>query len=111
MMPANRHDFPSMNTVPRAGVVNTHEDFLSFNELKPVSALYLTPLTLDGRFLTDWVRTGANGWGNFITQCLILKDVPDAFPLHEMPTGFLPEQLFLSDSKRWQKSAEGKPGQ
>lgn len=95
----------SLDTVPRAGVASSHEDFFSVNELKPVSALYLTPRTLDGRFLTDWIRTGENGWGSFVTQCLILKDVPDMFPLHEMPTGFLPEQLFLADSKRWQKPA------
>ena len=91
----------SLSTTPREGVANPHEDFFSINELKTVNALYLTPLTLDGRFLSDWVRTSENSWGGFITRCLILKDVPDAFPLHEMPTGFLPEQLFLSDSKRW----------
>ena len=102
----------TLTTTPREGVANPHEDFSSLNELKPVNALYLTPRTLDGRFLTDWVRTSENSWGGFITRCLILKDVPDAFPLHEMPTGFLPEQLFLADSKRWQPSAADKvPGQ
>lgn len=98
----------TLNTTPREGVANPHEDFSSVNELKTVNALYLTPLTLDGRFLSDWVRTSENSWGGFITRCLILKDVPDAFPLHEMPTGFLPEQLFLADSKRWQKSVGDK---
>lgn len=98
----------SLNTAPRAGVMNLREDFFSMNELKPVKALYLTPRTLDGRFLSDWARTSENSWGAFITQCVILKDVPDAFPLHEMPTGFLPEQLFLADSKRWQKNATDK---
>ena len=72
-----------------------NRDFISFTERKPIHALYLTPLTVDGRFLTDWVRPAENSWGAFITQCLILKEVPDNFPLHEMPTGFLPEQLFL----------------
>ncbi len=99
----------SLNTVPRSGVAGAQEDFISFNELKPIHALYLTPLTLDGRFLTDWVRPAENSWGAFITQCLILKEVPDSFPLHEMPTGFLPEQLFLSDAKRWQTKEAEKP--
>ena len=99
----------SLSTVPRAGMANAHEDFISFNELKPIHALYLTPVTVDGRFLTDWVRPAENSWGAFITQCLILKEVPDNFPLHEMPTGFLPEQLFLADSKRWQAKAVEKP--
>ena len=98
----------TLNTTPRGGVADPHEDFSSINELKLVNALYLTPRTLDGRFLSDWVRTTENSWGGFITRCLIMKDVPDAFPLHEMPTGFLPEQLFLSDSKRWQKAAADK---
>jgi len=95
----------TLSLTPREGVADPHEDFFFLNNLKPVNALYLTPRTLDGRFLTDWVRPSENSWGSFITRCLILKDVPDAFPLHEMPTGFLPEQLFLADSKRWLKSA------
>ncbi len=99
----------SLSTVPRAGVANAHEDFISFNELKPIHALYLTPLTVDGRFLTDWVRPAENSWGAFITQCLIVKEVPDNFPLHEMPTGFLPEQLFLADATRWQTRVAEKP--
>ena len=99
----------SLSAVPRAGVANAREDFISFNERKPIHALYLTPLTVDGRFLTDWVRPAENSWGAFITQCLILKEVPDSFPLHEMPTGFLPEQLFLADAKRWQTRAAEKP--
>lgn len=91
----------SLSATPRAGVANAHEDFFSMNELKTIHALYLTPLTVDGRFLTDWVRPAENSWGSFITQCLILKEVPDNFPLSAMPTGFLPEQLFLADTRRW----------
>ncbi len=91
----------SLNVEPRAGVANAHEDFYSINELKPLAALYLTPLTLDGRFLTDWIRPAENSWGTFITQCLIAKEVPDNFPLHAMPPDYLPEQLLLLDSRRW----------
>ncbi|MFO1487337.1 MAG: hypothetical protein U1F65_02555 [Verrucomicrobiota bacterium] len=98
----------SLTTTPRAGVADPHEDFFWFNRLKTVQALYLTPRTLDGRFLSDWARTSENTWGSFITRAVILKDVPDEFPLHEMPAGFLPEQIFLADSKRWQAGAGGK---
>lgn len=68
---------------------------------KPVNALYLTPQTIDSRLLSECLRGRDNGWGRFILRCLAFKEVPDNFPLHEMPNGFLPEQIFLSDSRRW----------
>ena len=72
------------------------------NSLKPVRALYLTQKTTDSRFVSDWIRGGDGGWGVFVTDAILKKEVPENFPLHQMPTGYLPEQLFLSDWKRWQ---------
>jgi hypothetical protein len=96
----------TLNAVPDAAHSTDQENFLSLGQdLKPVNALYLTPLTIDSRLLSECVRTRDDSWGRFVLRCLALKDVPDNFPLHEMPAGFLPEQLFLSDSKRWQENS------
>jgi hypothetical protein len=95
----------TLNAVPDAARATDQENFLSLGQdLKSVKALYLTPLTIDSRLLSECVRTRDDSWGRFVLRCLAFKDVPDNFPLHEMPAGFLPEQLFLSDSKRWQES-------
>jgi hypothetical protein len=72
------------------------------HELKPVKALFLTPLTLDAKLVSDSIEQRENSWGKFVLRALVMKDVPDNFPLHEMTTIFLPEHLFLTDSKRWQ---------
>jgi hypothetical protein len=93
----------TLNAAPDAENSTDRENLQALNnDLKPVSALYLTPLTIDSRLLSECVRSRENGWGYFVLRCLAFKEVPESFPLHEMPTGFLPEQLFLSDSKRWQ---------
>ncbi len=37
--------------------LNAESEFFAMNDnLKPIQALYLTPETMDGKFLTDWVR-------------------------------------------------------
>lgn len=82
--------------------------FTIFDDYKPISALYLTPETMDSRFLSQWVRAGETSWGSFILDTLMRKQVPPTFPLHAMPEGFLPEQLFLSDWRRWRNPEENK---
>jgi hypothetical protein len=83
---------------------NAHEDFFAINDYqKTINALYLTPQTMDSRFLTQWVRAGEQSWGSFVLECLMRKKVPDHFPLNQMPAGWLPEQLVLTDFKRWLK--------
>jgi hypothetical protein len=69
--------------------------------IKPVHALYLTALTMDGKFLSDWMESASRSWGHFIYTTLKDKRLPDDFPLTKMPEGFFPERLFLSDSDRW----------
>jgi len=82
-----------------------HEDFFAINDyLKPINALYLTPQTMDARFLTQWVRAGEQSWGSFILESIIKKKVPDDFPLSESQQGWLPEQLVLTDWQRWRKT-------
>jgi len=42
---------------------NTHEDFFAINDCqKPINVLYLTPQTMDSRFVTQWVRAGERSW-------------------------------------------------
>jgi hypothetical protein len=79
------------------------ENFSTINDSqKPIRGLYLTQKTTDSRFVSDWIRAGDGSWGNFITDAILKREVPVNFPLRQMPTGYMPEQLFLSDWKRWQ---------
>lgn len=85
--------------------LNAQEDFFAVNDyLKPVQALYLTPETMDSRFLTQWYRAGEKSWGSFILDSVLKKEVPGNFPLRSMPSGYWPEQLFLCDWPRWRKA-------
>jgi hypothetical protein len=78
------------------------ENFFTINDnYKPIHALYLTQKTTDSRFVTDWIQSGDTSWGNFVVNTIIRKELPPDFPLRQMPTGYMPEQLFLSDWKRW----------
>jgi len=87
--------------------LNAQEDFFAVNDfLKPIRGLYLTPLTMDSRFLTEWVRAGEHSWGSFVLESMLRKEIPQSFPLRRMPNGYLPEQLFLSDWERWRITPE-----
>ena len=78
------------------------DDFSAINKnLKPVQALYLTPQTMDGRFVTEWMEGSERSWGGFLLKALNDRRVPDKFPLTKSPAGFFPEQLFLTDHERW----------
>jgi hypothetical protein len=81
--------------------LNAQDDFFAVNDnLKTVQALYLTPKTTDGRFLSDWLLSSDRNWGNFLLGALE-NQIPKGFPLQYAPTGFLPERLFLTDRERW----------
>ena len=82
--------------------LNAQDDFFAINDyLKPVQALYLTPGTMDGKFVSDLVRSGEHSWGNFIALGVLQNQIPPGFPLRNAPTGFLPDRLFLTDRERW----------
>jgi len=82
--------------------LNTKEDFYAINDdMKPVQALYLTPMTTDGKFVSNWLHAGENSWGSFVLQAVSQNQIPAGFPLRNAPTGFLPERLFLTDHERW----------
>jgi hypothetical protein len=82
--------------------LNAQDDFFAINDyVKPVQALYLTPETMDGKFVSDLVRSGEHSWGSFIVSGVLQNQIPQGFPLRNAPTGFLPDRLFLTDRERW----------
>lgn len=84
--------------------LNAQSDFFAINDyFRPIRALYLTPRTMNGRFLTDWVLPREYGWGSFVLESVMRKEIPPNFPLRKAPEGLWPEQLFLTDWERWRK--------
>lgn len=84
---------------------NSQDTFMAINDfLKPINGLYLTPQTMDAKFLSQWVLAGEKSWGNFILDSMIHRQIPAGFPLRAAPNGFLPHQLFLADWERWRLS-------
>jgi hypothetical protein len=94
----------TLRSTPEAKDSTTHEDFFAINDYqKPINALYLTPQTLDARFLTQWFHAGEQSWGSFIVEALINRNVPAYFPLRQSPVGWSTEQFVLTDWQRWKK--------
>lgn len=81
-------------------------EFYTLNDyVKPVKALYLTPLSLDAKFLSQWIRGGSDrSWGELIISSITKEELPRGFPL--VKSKRLPEQLFLTDWERWFKPEE-----
>ncbi len=95
----------TLYATPNPRQPDVQEDFTTINDWqKPISALYLTELTLDGRLYSDLLGSGDYGWGNLVLQILYQKSVPANFPLSKSMPSPLPRQLFLSDWERWRKS-------
>ncbi len=81
--------------------LDAQTEFFAINDyLKPVSALFLTPETLDDKFFSEMVRSGGdNSWGHFILLVTVQNQFPKGFPLATpkiLQSGFL-----LTDWKRW----------
>lgn len=73
---------------------------------KPISAVYLTSLTLDGRLVTEQLRGDDPAFGRFAAEAVLNEEVPEGFPLkHAFAEGF-PFQLFLADQPRWLRSTK-----
>jgi hypothetical protein len=78
--------------------------FFAVNDyVKPVSALYLTMRTMDGRLVSDCFRAGQDSWGHFTLEALARNQIPSDFPLHHAPSGSasVSSGLFLTDVDRW----------
>jgi 4-amino-4-deoxy-L-arabinose transferase-like glycosyltransferase len=82
--------------------LDAQDEFYALHKnLKPVSALYLTSLTMDGKFVSEWFESNRHSWGRFLYGALKDERLPDNFPLTKMPEGLFPERLFLSNRDRW----------
>ncbi len=84
--------------------LNAQDDFFAINDyLKPVQALYLTPATMDGKFVSDLMRSGEHSWGSFVVQALTQNQIPADFTLRHSPSGSasITSGMFLTDQERW----------
>jgi 4-amino-4-deoxy-L-arabinose transferase-like glycosyltransferase len=72
---------------------------------KPIAGVYLTPVTLDGKFLSQLLGAEGRGWGLLMLESIIRREVPGRFPLRVPAPGFFPDRLsdqfFLTDRDRW----------
>jgi len=94
----------TLKCMPDSRDTIAQEDFFAINDYqKPINALYLTPETMDSRFLSQWFQAGERSWANFILDGMVKKRVPENFPLSQMPVGWPPDQLVLADWQRWKK--------
>jgi len=81
--------------------VNAEDDFNAINYwMKPIQALYLTPETMDSRFVSDWAGR-ERSWGGFVLSVVTQNQIPPGFPLRIAPKGYLPDRLYLTDRERW----------
>ena len=81
--------------------LDSQTDFHEVCQQKPVKAIYLTQVTTDARF--QWLQV-ENSWGNFVFDVFVDHKLPPDFPLRSAPSGFLPDQFFITDSSdRWKQ--------
>ncbi len=80
-------------------------DFFRVNDfMKPVNALYLSPVSTDVRFLTEILKSQEHAWSRFAADGL-RGNLPSGFPLKNSSRVFFPDQIFLSDRVRWKPDA------
>ncbi len=81
-------------------------DFFSISDYqKPISAIYLTPVTMDSPFLTKWIHNSDFSWGSFVLEYGILKkDLPRSFPLRKALPTWMPDHFVLMDYDRWNQT-------
>jgi Dolichyl-phosphate-mannose-protein mannosyltransferase len=80
--------------------VDAKDAFFAINDyFQPVKAVYLTTVTMDGKFFSDLARGTENSWGHFALQVGMKGQFPDKFPL-QTPK-ILISGLLLTDRQRW----------
>jgi hypothetical protein len=80
--------------------------FFEINDYhKPIAGVYLTPVTLDGKFLSQILGPEGRAWGLLMLESIIRREVPPRFPLRVPHPDFFParlsDQFFLTDRDRW----------
>ncbi|MGA3180921.1 MAG: glycosyltransferase family 39 protein [Verrucomicrobiota bacterium] len=82
--------------------------FQQMNKLQPLQAIYLTQRTTDRPFLS-LILDSQRGWGRFLFNGLPKSAspqgvMPEGFELTAAPAEYMPAQLFVSDTVRWDNS-------
>jgi hypothetical protein len=87
--------------------LSNKKDFYELNDFhKPIKGLYLTQLTLDENFLSNWVKGENRSWGRFVMESIVGANIPTDFPLRSAWANILPDQILLADFERWKKRAK-----
>jgi 4-amino-4-deoxy-L-arabinose transferase-like glycosyltransferase len=84
--------------------LDVDQDFYAINDYrKPILGLYLTGVTMDGKFVSSFLRSGDFSWGDFILKSMYQSELPRDFPLRSATQEglFWPEEFFLTDWARW----------
>lgn len=88
------------NQVAVAGVAP--EDFFQIHDLRPVNALYLSPLTTEAPLRQFFDYDSDFAWGRFYFDVLLRGNAPSRFPLYNTyPGAAKGGHLFLTDRVRW----------
>lgn len=82
------------------------EDFYNVHDhLRPVRAIYLTPITADERWRPTFLNVDDpnTAWNRFYMDSLLRNNIPTGFPLrHALGGGYMSSgQFFLTDMPRW----------
>ena len=86
---------------------NLEPDFYTINDQhKPINGLYLTPITTDGKFVSEMIRSSSWAWGRLHMDITLRKNLPKGFPLLHVDDGFMPDQLILTDWPRWNSGGQ-----
>jgi hypothetical protein len=87
--------------------LNWQKDFLEITDYhKGIRGLYLTQLTTDAPFLSNWVKGENRSWASFLLEGIVRREVPTGFPLRRAPDILWPEQFVLTDYDRWKVKTE-----
>lgn len=84
-----------------AGLSSPSDFFAIHDYITPVKLLYLTPITLDTKFVSELLKGTEGAWSRFALEGMVRTNVPAGFPLRHSPRGYLPDFLILTDRKRW----------
>ncbi len=90
----------------------TMKDFYDLNDMrriskKPISGLFLTPITSDQAFVSGLLRGENRDWLPLATRA----QLPPGFPLTQplaipVVDRFFPDLLFLADTRRWEEGTQ-----
>jgi hypothetical protein len=83
--------------------MNSRSEFFEISDYqKTINGLYVSTRTTDRKFLSSWFMGENQGWGLFLLQSFVRREIPNGFPLKHSPEGlFANGELLLMDRDRW----------